>query len=443
MIKNKYIFQNKSLVVFSFVFLVMIIFFTNVSAFILDEYSAQPLTELQEYINESPSVAVFGNNVHVVWNTWINNTISEIYYKKSLDNGKTWKNATKLSYNTTNAITPRIAVYESVINIIWKDFRNENPEIYYIKSLDNGNTWNLPIQLTFNSSRSTNIYDISIKADDTHVYVIWKDYRSGSSEIFFKRSIDQGKTWFDDQRLTTDYNPSYAPTFDFDKSNIYVIFEDRDFKYNLDLLKSLDYGESWTSKKHILESSLSGTLKNPDIHIDNKTLYLVWEDDRTGNSVIYFSKSLDNGESWKDIQQITSSSTRSNNPNIYVFNDVVIVVWRELNNGSFNAYYKTSSNGGKNWSEISNIYSNMNFYDIMVTGDSNNIQIIWQDCPEPYYGDIWYMSNESYKPNKIKPKENIITKKTPGFELKIVLSVFFTLLFINTIRLKKIKYKKR
>jgi len=443
MIKINLIFRTKSINFLSFILLVMIIFFANVSAFKLDEYSAQPLTDLEKYINESPSVAAFGTNVHVVWNTWINSSVSEIYYKKSLDNGNSWENLTRLTYNTTQAIYPVISVFESTIHVAWKDFRNGNPEIYYVNSFDNGNTWNSPIRLTYNSSRSTNIYDISIASDDTHVYVIWKDYRSGSSEIFFKRSINKGKTWFDDQRLTTDYNPSYAPTFDFDKENIYVIFEDRDFKYNLDLLKSLDYGKTWSSKKHILESNPSGTLKNPKVYIENKTLYLVWEDDRSGNSLIYFCKSFDNGESWKDIQQITSSSTCSRNPNIYVSNDNILVIWREQKNGSFNAYYKTSSDRGKNWSEISNVTSNMNCYDIMFTGESNNIHIVWQDCPEPYYGDIWHMSNISYKPDTKPSPENNLIKNTPGFEFKIFLSVIFSLLLTKTIRLKKIKNKKR
>ena len=79
-----------------------------------------------------------------------------------------------------------IAVRDTIVHIVWRDYRDGDSEIYYKKSEDNGESWGLDERL------------INIACDKAHpsvavwdcpydVHVVWTDYRDGDSEIYYKR----------------------------------------------------------------------------------------------------------------------------------------------------------------------------------------------------------------------------------------------------------------
>lgn len=363
-----------------------------------EKYVTEPLTSLPKELHEAPSIAIHENTVHVVWTTWPDEYTSEVYYKRSLDNGKTWGYATKINSNESKATCPSVAVHDNMVHIVWKDYRHGNPEVYHTCSTDNGETWVFFQRVTFNSSRKSNIYDIDLALDGINVYVVWKDYRSGSSEIFFKRSNDNGKTWSDDQRLTSDYAPSYVPVLSLQNVNLYVVYEDWGTRTNICFLKSVDSGNNWTQKSYLTDDQNAGNSENPDIAVEENILYLVWQDDGTGNSEIYFKKSSDGGENWSDSKQLTFDSIVSINPKIYVYMKSVTVIWQEQHNGSFDIYYKTSTDGGETWNENQQLVANKDCYDVEIAGEADNIHMVWQEYHEPCWADIWHMRNGDQKP---------------------------------------------
>jgi hypothetical protein len=75
--------------------------------------------------------------------------------------------------------------------VSWIDERDGNTEVYYKRSIDNGNQWSPDSRLTVNSSRST---DPSLAITGSNVHVIWTDARdnnqiyTGNYEIYYKRN---------------------------------------------------------------------------------------------------------------------------------------------------------------------------------------------------------------------------------------------------------------
>jgi len=148
--------------------------------------------------SKEPSIAVSGNNVHVVWYDSRDGN-EEIFYKRSTDGGATWEVDRKLTTKALgNSDNPSIAVSGNTVHVVWYDNRDGNPEIYYKRSTDGGNTWGADTRLT---NAAGNSYTPSIAVSGDTVHVVWHDNRDGNEEIYYRRSIDGGTTWGPDTRL--------------------------------------------------------------------------------------------------------------------------------------------------------------------------------------------------------------------------------------------------
>jgi hypothetical protein len=136
-------------------------------------------------ISQYPSIAVSGTAVHVVWQDNRDGVYNyEIYYKRSTDAGISWGADTRLTNNSDSSWTPSIAVSGSVVHVVWQDNRDENTEIYYKRSTDSGVSWGADTRLTNNSSVSA---VPSVAVSGSVVHVVWEDHRDGNFEIYYKR----------------------------------------------------------------------------------------------------------------------------------------------------------------------------------------------------------------------------------------------------------------
>jgi len=95
-----------------------------------------------------PSVAVSGPYVHAVWPDSRHGDPSEIYYKRSIDNGTTWELDMRLTDNPSESREPSVAVSDSIVHVVWHDDRDGNWEIYY-KRNPTGNTGIIEQEKTF------------------------------------------------------------------------------------------------------------------------------------------------------------------------------------------------------------------------------------------------------------------------------------------------------
>jgi len=93
-------------------------------------------------------------------------------------------------------------------------------------------------------------YDVRMCCSGNAVYVFWLDERNGGSDIYFNRSIDNGATWLtDDRRVNDSAGTSFKSSF--------------------------------------------------SLCCEGSNLYVAWNDDRNGESDIYFNHSADGGLSWR------------------------------------------------------------------------------------------------------------------------------------------------
>jgi hypothetical protein len=156
----------------------------------------------------NPAVAVSqANHVHVVWRDTRTLASNQTYYKRSIDGGATWGPDTRLSTGTPNAVYPAVAVWLNNVHVVWDDFRDGNDEIYFRRSADAGASWGEDTRLTNNPAFSITP---TVAAWGNNIQIAWVDYRDGPAELYYKRSTDGGANWGSDTGLTHGHDPAFS-----------------------------------------------------------------------------------------------------------------------------------------------------------------------------------------------------------------------------------------
>jgi hypothetical protein len=178
---------------------------------------------------------------------------------------------------------PRIAAYNGVLHAVWFEYPDFNdPEIFYSRSTDNGNSWTAPQNLSNHSNRQ-DLYP-SVAADAYGIYVFWSS-EVMNGEAFFKRSTDGGFTWETEQQLTNANGYSRASDILIDKQGyIHLVWSDSRNGYSgIYHRQSCDHGVTWTPEHWVTQ--FDGIVDNEDPKITqggDQTLYILFRSSRDG-----------------------------------------------------------------------------------------------------------------------------------------------------------------
>ncbi|MBK8983693.1 MAG: exo-alpha-sialidase [Ignavibacteria bacterium] len=197
--------------------------------------------------------------------------------------------------------------------------------------------WQSEVRLTNTNTYSANS---AISSSGNFVHVVWSDNRDGNNEIYSKRSSDEGSSWSADMRLTNNTFFSILPSV-----------------------------------------SASGS----QVHV-------VWEDSRNGNPEIYYNRSDDNGTSWSADTRLTNNNNTSQNAHVSASGSNVNVIWRDTRSGTYELFYKSSTDGGTNWSadaQLTNHTAGL-VSSPSVSSNGSNVHMAWSDDRGDGNYDIYY-----------------------------------------------------
>lgn len=282
----------------------------------------------------APSIAVSRDNIHVVW---FDETPGnrEIYYMRSSDNGATWGGRRRFTHTPGSSFTPSIAVSENTVHVAWMDNTKGNYDIYYKRSADNGITWGGKRRLTKNTGYSS--YPC-IAVSGSNIHVVWQDDTSGRAEIYYKLSTDTGATWGKQKRLTNSEG-SYSPAVAVSGSNVHVVWHGRvPGNYQILYRRSTDNGATWRKPKSIITHD--GWSLYPSIGVTGDNVHVVWSDSKPGNWELYYKRSLDNGATWGGRKRLTRNAGWSDRPAVAVTSTYIHLVWMDDTTANFEIYYK-------------------------------------------------------------------------------------------------------
>ena len=274
-----------------------------------------------------PTLAVSGTNVHLAFRDQRTGRYGS-YYERSLDGGRTWEPDVFISDSLLFNWWPAIAAVGPMVYVVL-NLDTVNSEVYFRRSTDNGETWDTIQRISNAPLRSE---DPCIAASDSNVH-IWNEFRhggNGHSEVYYRRSSDQGVTWGPETRLTYDTAMSYSPTAYPSGSNVDVAWEDnRDGNFEIYHKRSTDYGLTWGPDERLTTDS--------NVHI-------VWFG-LSGGAGIFYLHSSDGGVTWDPIDTLVGGATAPAAPFIDFAGSTLHVIWKDMRDGHGAIYYKRNMTG--------------------------------------------------------------------------------------------------
>ena len=239
--------------------------------------------------NYSPAIAQAADGtLWVVWYSYRSGN-ADIWYRTSDDNGVTWSADTQLTTDSGSDYDPTITqAYDGTIWVVWDSWRNGNvADLYYKTSTDGGATWSPDIRLTTDESWDQ---DPSItRTADGAVWVAWHSWRTWPGDIYYKMTTDGGATWSSDTRLTTDTDADWAAAItQATDGRLWIGYQSyRSGNWDIWYQTSVDGGTAWSTAQQF--TRFTGIDYTPALtSLPDDRVGLVWYSDRAVNHDIWF-----------------------------------------------------------------------------------------------------------------------------------------------------------
>ena len=239
-------------------------------------------------------IAVFGDNVYVVWLDQDEADNANILLKSSFDGGATFGRTVHISSDANQETFPKIAAYEDSVYVAWNmagdnlDER-DNEGLFFVRSLDGGNTFDNIMKL----NHENDFGELQVAAFDEIVYVVSGGIHSVDvNGVFFTRSIDGGRSF--SEPVTIDGNATFVNPL-----NVEVGAYDEQFSYVAAQVTVLGNEEILLLEMTGNDSTQVINLSNnpkisecPSIAMAGDNIYVVWEDMTPGNHEILYAKGI-------------------------------------------------------------------------------------------------------------------------------------------------------
>ncbi|MCG2826508.1 MAG: right-handed parallel beta-helix repeat-containing protein [Thermoplasmatales archaeon] len=340
------------------------------------------------------------NNMHVVWEATGENW-RWIHYKNSTDGGKTWSEEKKLHDTSCSGHTPSITIDKNdVIHVVWSggyaDYKGR--EIFYTKSTDGGISWSETMRLTYADDDS---FTPKIATYENTLHLVWVDERWGGyghKEICYKRSVDGGKNWSEDLRLTNtslnDTGESGLPSLAVDSmGSVHIAWYcGKGDKQQVYYTKSGD-GSNWTESLLLNpDGSKSWGGYPPAIAVDSYyNLYVIWEEGGSFKEQFYYKKWERCNNTWSQKKKLTNSPKHANSPSLVIdSSDTLHLIWDDYRDEVTNLWYKKSADGTR-WTKDKRItyFPSTSWQSALTIDSSNVLHLVWvdhrDDIREIYY----------------------------------------------------------
>jgi len=377
-------------------------------------FTASPPASVEKA--DSTVVEISGSNRFVAWTDYTPGN-AEILFKRSTDSGATWKSTVNLSNNPGNSINVAIVAFGSKVYAVWTQYNNANTlgDVFFRGSVDNGATWGPKVKL---SSSGDNVGVLAqITASGSNVFVAWSE---SNDEIFLRRSTDNGATWKPAVNLSNASGPSTDPQITASGSNVYVVWQDF-VPSNYDILfkRSTDNGATW--KPTVNLSNNAGDSYLPQIAAVNSNVIVTWKDSTPGNADILFKRSTNNGASWKSTFNLSKNFGDSAYPQIAAFGSSVFVVWQQDNTPfTFtDVFFRGSVDNGATWGpkvKLSSSGDNRQSYP-QVTSSGSSVFVSWSES----FDEI-FLRRSTDNGATWKPAVNLSNNPGPSYSAYIAAS---------------------
>ncbi|MHA2336508.1 MAG: right-handed parallel beta-helix repeat-containing protein [Candidatus Hodarchaeales archaeon] len=297
------------------------------------------------------------------------------------------------SKNVTLTLNPRtieeypfVIANGSEIFVSYKKYSGRDNDVYFVRSLDYGSTWDTPVRVV--TSTADEIEPI-MAAYGSNIYLVYEGNVSGNFDIWFTRSTDSGISWSVPVKL--DSSPGYEGHPYIIVDNLGVVYVTYDGDRGIWSTKSVDAGNSWSSPVKISKSTTPEW--NPYMAVDEFGVYLTYTSKESGYKRIWFSKTTDGGNSWSSPIKVDPGTAWQGRPAMAVYNGEIYVTYSASDltfPPNSDVKFTKSNDGGLNWSFPIKVYeSNASEFRQSVVADAQGVYVDYQGNANGNW-DIWF-----------------------------------------------------
>lgn len=241
-----------------------------------------------------PAAATIGDTVYLAWVRSPSPRLGQVMHARSLDGGATWGPAQGISSIQPRTTSVSIAGLGSMIHLAWADARSGTPNVFYAVSMDAGDTWSVPRPIT---SRETYCWYPSIAARGTGVYLVWEDWRNGAPEVYFAKSTDQGENWGSATPISlVDRFSSERPVIVATETRLHVSWQDESAGgYAVKHAYSSNAGSSWFGRRL---TAPDADARQPAITAGVDAVSILFQSGMVGGQELFRVESSDQGQNW-------------------------------------------------------------------------------------------------------------------------------------------------
>ena len=344
-------------------FVVFMMFLATTSTAFAESETIIKITNTPNH-STSPSIAVSGTDIYLVWTENSKDGSFDMFFSKSIDGGDSFSDPKKIVNQNGNTLSPMIASNEKTIFLTWTyrypdsysgGWSDDNSEIFFSKSDDGGNTFSEP-RLVSDKETFSSISKMAVDGENIFITwfthsVPWKSPFKSPNEIFFAESIDGGETFNEPINLSENDGRSDSTNIATDDSNVFIVWSD-DYMNNTGIFftKSSDRGNTFSTTINI--SKEIPYSDGPYITSDSSNILVTWASHKEGKDPdIFFSKSTDGGNSFTDPKNISNTSGYSIISPIVTDGKNIFVAWGDSKSNSRSILLTNSTDGGETFSK--------------------------------------------------------------------------------------------
>jgi hypothetical protein len=216
--------------------------------------------------------------VNIVWQAF-DPTGMQTVFVRSTDFGVTFSPRIIVSGSSTLAQAPSIASDQNgLIHVAWQDGVSGSNEILFSRSTDQGGTFSAPVQVSAGPGPATTP---EVAADRLGgVNVVWVDQSTGTGQVVISRSTDSGVTFSTPAVITNLRNSNLGElAITFSGSTTYVAYQNLNVG-QIFLTQSSSGLLQFQTAVQVSKANVSkGVARSPSIVADSKGhLHIVWID---------------------------------------------------------------------------------------------------------------------------------------------------------------------
>lgn len=308
----------------------------------------------------------------------------------------------------------------NTVAIVYEGFRGGKKGIYVNVSFDGGLSFFAPRKIAEFVSLIDNKPCIAI-SDSGEMRVAWyyiaEDGSNGS--MFQSYSRDQGSSWSEPEKITFGLAMELLPVVKYDRRGVlhlfFTAYKGPVFTLFHTTADARDGKFAGPEPVAEMEGDVKGSFF-PAVKFTGNRAAIVWQaKEKNFADSLYFSGSDDYGQSWSDVEKITPPGSNYQAPAIEIVDRTIYLVFMNNRDRNWAIRMMRSTDAGEHWdaTPLKISETNANCYSPNISlGPENELYITWHDTREK--GNRIYLRKYSIPSRELSAETGLSVRKKPG-----------------------------